>query len=497
MKQKTIVCLLTVLLSLLLGSTAMAAEAVNSWGTVTGTLADAAGETVTMLLVPKSADMANIQAGSAALQKETTVNPDGSYRFTFSFSGFSYGNGDAVQNYAVCVKRGDTDVTATVTEAKARIDFTPVPIAVEPKVSAAQIKAQTDEMFRLDGIEYDLLFVGYDANNKLLACVSHPADADATQNTNVWKELKGAPVIKVFLSSDAAAPILTAKQVQDGTIVNYDVTFPTYSKKAITFSIDDGNYARDAAIINMMHKYGIRATFNLIEADNSGKYDIYVHPDFEIANHTTHIRMNLTENYTEADGTVTTPPTYENCIGSINTANQEISNKLGAQTKGLVWPFAAPRERDFYPDLVTWAGENGYEYCRDSHTNGIFDVPKSWMDWKQTVWTHADWVDKVKKLTDMLVDMPQPDKFQILSIAGHGNDMEESVALDLYETIFQKIQNTNIWNATNLEIVLYEKATHKLEITETGIYNPTDVTMYLYINGQKCVAKPKSNAVPA
>ncbi len=64
-------------------------------------------------------------------------------------------------------------------------------------------------------------------------------------------------------------------------------TFPGFTKKSLTFSIDDGNLEMDRRWLDIMRPAGIKGTFNLCrdytEADREKLVSFY--EGYEIANH--------------------------------------------------------------------------------------------------------------------------------------------------------------------------------------------------------------------
>ena len=199
---------------------------------------------------------------------------------------------------------------------------------------------------------------------------------------------------------------------------------------------------------------------------------------------------------TNENGETVLPPTYEESIASIEAAQASIAAKH-ALPKGLAWAYMAPEERTFCSDLIDYLIENGYSYARDIHTNGLFDVPKNWMDWHQTIWMSENHKNDVNNLADKFVSMAAPADFKIFSVIDKTEAMASADRLAAYETVFNKMKSDDIWKATNLEISEYVKAAQQVEITSTYAYNPSDVTIYLLINGNRYVALPQSYAVRA
>ena len=275
-------------------------------------------------------------------------------------------------------------------------------------------------------------------------------------------------------------------------IKSYMITYPSFGTKAVTFNINDAQ-ATDAAVIDLMHQYGINATFGLTDATEN--YEIYNHEDFEIANHTTHIEMYLDEEYVDDNGNTVTPPTYEDCVASIEAAETAITEGSGTTPSGLVWPYMAPEEREIFNKLKLYAGTSNYEYIRDSQVTGSYELPADWNDWGISAWVQKDNTESIMTLVDKYKNL-NTNLFKILSIAGNGSDMTEAELLAFYEDLFKAVADEEIWKATNVELCEYIKATNKLEITKDYIYNPTDVTLYMIVNGAEWVAEPASYAHP-
>ncbi len=339
-----------------------------------------------------------------------------------------------------------------------------------------------------------MLVVGnYDSTGRLVDCTVCPTTAGLFGEYKSGALEMTAETMKAFIWDGAnLTPLAKESKFIDFKIATSEVTFPSYTKKAATFSFDgDADY--NTQLAELMADYGINATFNLSAGSDNA---IYKNNNFEIANGTTGAEIYLTEEYVNENGETVAPPTYEQSIASIEDAEASIGAKF-VTPKGLAWAYMAPEERDFCDDLITYLTENGYAYARDIHTNGSLDVPENWMDWHQTAWMTADLKDEVAAYADKLAKMSTPAEFQILSVIDRTEGMEDADRLAAYETVFAKISDDGIWKATNLEISEYVKAAQQIEFTSTYAYNPTDVTVYLIINGNRYIALPQSYAVRA
>ena len=77
--------------------------------------------------------------------------------------------------------------------------------------------------------------------------------------------------------------------------------YPGWTRKAITFSIDDGNTVMDKKFLDIMRPVGIRGTFNLcahtVDKMSPEEYREF-YRDYEIANHCKYHPMAISENIT-------------------------------------------------------------------------------------------------------------------------------------------------------------------------------------------------------
>lgn len=315
---------------------------------------------------------------------------------------------------------------------------------------------------------------------------------------NVWKDVpitvaSENEIIKCFIwNTTTYEPAADTYMFKKLGIKTYRITYPSFGTKAVTFNINDLD-GTNAELIDLMHEYGINATFGL--TDSVEDYTIFMHEDFEIANHTTHIPMYTDIAFTDDDGNTVTPPTYDECIESIETVEALIEDGAGTTPVGLAWPFFAPEERTIYNQLKLYLVTNNYEYMRDSQVTSSYELPADWKDWGISAWVQKDNTESILDLATEYAGV-NSNLFKILSIAGNGSDMTDAELLTFYEDLFKKFSDNEIWKATNIELCRYIQATNKLEITKEYIYNPTSETIYMIVNGGEWVAEPASYAHP-
>lgn len=339
--------------------------------------------------------------------------------------------------------------------------------------------------------EGNTLFIArYDREGRLISAYKEALPLNAWKDVaiNIADENE---IVKCFIwNAETYEPASDTYMFKKLGIKSYLITYPSFSTKAVTFNINDGAET-DAKVIELMHEYGINATFGLTDATSD--YAIYEHEDFEIANHTTHIPMYAEYAFTDDNGNTVSPPTYDECVESIEIVESQIAEGTGTAPAGFAWPYFAPEERNIYNQLKLYLATNNYEYMRDSQVTGSYELPADWKDWGISAWVQKDNTDSILDLATDYKGL-NTTLFKVLSIAGNGEDMTEAELLTFYEELFSKLSDEEIWKATNLEICRYIQATNKLEITKDYIYNPTSETVYMIVNGGEWVAEPGSYA---
>lgn len=224
-------------------------------------------------------------------------------------------------------------------------------------------------------------------------------------------------------------------------------------KKAITFSYDDG-VVQDIKMVDLMAKYGIKATFN-INSELLGKGGFLRFPELclchykvrpedvrdiyqghEVAAHSlTHV--TLTE---QSDAEV---------IRQVEQDRLKLSELAGYEVVGMAYPNGPNDDR-----VAKLIRENtGIRYSRTIANNGSFDVQENLYRFDPTVF-HQDY-DKMFALAEEFLAM-KPDKPQIFYIWGHA--YEQDIGNDRWsrlEEFFQLISGReDIFYGTNKEVLL-------------------------------------------
>lgn len=269
--------------------------------------------------------------------------------------------------------------------------------------------------------------------------------------------------------------------------------YPGYVNKAVTLSFDDLNPVQDGKFIEILNKNGLKATFNLKtsnfikQSESVQQSYVKMYQGHELANHTRN-HLRLYETNTES----TDYQTLQTCKDEILNGQNDIKSRFGVTPEGLVWPFTSPRNRTDYAELIEYIRSLGIKYIRPVDTTNGFNLPSDWYDWRASC--HHDGANN---LVDRFLALPdeggEVDDLKLFYIWGHTYEFDEThkpeetnkLRWDDIEALCKKLGDANIWSATNLEVYNYVEALKKIEIdTSTNrVTNPTDVDVYIQING--------------
>ena len=209
----------------------------------------------------------------------------------------------------------------------------------------------------------------------------------------------------------------------------------------------------------------------------------------EMANHSYSHGMNLGKR-----------ETLEEAYAQMADGENTLEYYYGKEVRGVAYPYGKPSK--WFGDITQYLLNRQNLYARCS-TNGNFDVPEDFMEWDFTC--HHDYLyseakDYANKFFNLL---PDDGTLKVLSVWGHPYNFEPvvddttgevtraetwSTILEPFaSTIEEKTERGEVWNPTNIELVEYINAVNTLVISEDCVYNPSDVDVYVKINGAEVV----------
>ena len=303
--------------------------------------------------------------------------------------------------------------------------------------------------------------------------------------------------------------------------------FPGFTKKSVTFTIDDGNIPLDKKFIEIVKPHGIIGTFNLCQPNRTSAEEYReLYSGFEIANHCKHHpyvfldeqkyvisedeidRLNsptlagtdriiykteyenlyfMHSGYREKPNGWVHIADAENYFKFSNESKQELEEIFGTgSVKSFVWPyFEQPNTKLF--EMLKSAGYNSIRKTGAVGATTNFAPPSDRMRWSYnaTNKTLLEYMAEYEKLED-------DGELKFFAFGVHSHDFEnDNNWCDLVE-FAKKYGNrpNDFYYASVSDIFEYEDAVKSLEITEKTIKNPSEITVYLKINGEKTELLP-------
>lgn len=264
--------------------------------------------------------------------------------------------------------------------------------------------------------------------------------------------------------------------------VNDRLLWPKGRRKAFTLSYDDG-VTQDIRLIELLNKYGVKATFNL-NAGLFGQKNTVSAGKKEVP----HIKIGRDEISAIYKGhEIAVHGQYHKCMVGMDIARcvdeilecrKELERIEGKPITGFAYAFGA------YDEVVIEALKaSGISYARTIEATYKFDIPKDFLTWHPTC-HHDD--EKIYDLADEFLS----DRFyfslvtpaKLYYVWGHSYEFDQNDNWDHIERLISKIAgHDDVWYATNGEIREYVEAYHRLIYSADGnfVFNPSAIPVYL------------------
>lgn len=298
--------------------------------------------------------------------------------------------------------------------------------------------------------------------------------------------------------------------------------FPGWVRKSFTFTIDDGNIALDTKFINIVKPYGIVGTFNL----SSPKLESYT-PEFYrelyrgygISNHCKYHPYVLTEDKmqpicdekfdpatakrdhlyrTEREGVyrycirgeywgyVAEPEAYcklaDDCLEELNSVFGENS------VNTFVWPYCEQKNDKVLDYITSKAGYYAVRKTGSLKDTTNFSLPSDRAHWSYNI-NHVELLETAETYEKY----PDDGELKFFCFGLHSHDYERGNCWYLLEDLCRKYGNRpeDFYYASVEDIFRYEDAVKSLVISEGFVENPTDITLYVKIDGKRIKLPPK------
>ena len=292
--------------------------------------------------------------------------------------------------------------------------------------------------------------------------------------------------------------------------------FPGWTRKSMTFTIDDGNVPLDRKFLDIVAPAGFRGTFNLVSSNFS-----YLTPDgyramyrgYEIANHCKFHPFafaadekpeNISpdpfssstadpaflyrhpadpglyyKHYERGWRVVATREAYERMEAA---GRRELEAVFGeGSVRAYVWPYC--RQKD--PALFDYLCSRGYQSIRQ--TGARLDADGFNLPVDRNAWSYTATYETMLPYGERYCALPDDGQLKFFCFGVHSHDFENAGRWDVLEDFAALYGNRpeDFWYATVGDIFRYEDAVRSVRLTDTAVTNPTDVDLFIKVDGKR------------
>ncbi|MBN2046838.1 MAG: polysaccharide deacetylase family protein [Anaerolineaceae bacterium] len=266
--------------------------------------------------------------------------------------------------------------------------------------------------------------------------------------------------------------------------------FPNGKTRAFTMSYDDGTL-QDRQLVALLNRYGIRGTFNL-NAGFFGRADESFAAGERAVNHSV----------LPADEIAALYANHEVALHGLNhpwlaelprevMAYELLEDKrrlealIGYPVRGMAYPYGS-----YNQIAIEVLRGLGVEHARTTQAHHGFDLPQNFLEWSSTC-HQGD--PALIELTEAFLAEGGASRLKLFYVWGHSFEFDDRMDWSAFERFCQQVSgHSDVWYATNIEIVDYLNAWERLKFSADGslVLNPSAVDVWVEVNG-------KVNIVPA
>ena len=260
--------------------------------------------------------------------------------------------------------------------------------------------------------------------------------------------------------------------------------YPQGKKKAFNITYDDG-VLQDVRFVAMLNQYSLKGTFNL-NSELMWQGFSWTHEcGMEVKRLPQHVVVDLYRGHEVASHTLTHPYMHD-------LSEHEIMYQLGQDKANLEWifgcrihGFAVPFTY-YSPLIADCARRVGFTYARMSEERYTYAPPEDDYYWAAGAFhISPGFTDFVNGFWET------EEELALCQIVGHSYDLDAEDMWEQMEEICSCVaESPDIVSMTNLELVLYLRAIRSCEISDQGIWNPSEEEVWFEVNGHTIMVSP-------
>ena len=299
-----------------------------------------------------------------------------------------------------------------------------------------------------------------------------------------------------------------------------EIVYPSFTKKAVTFTIDDGNMKYDSMLLAILKPRGILGTFNLCSDLHLGKEEQTreFYSGYGIANHQ---KYHPIVNYDGVDYVISEddfdPATADasmiyrvagkdgffwymkpngwrqmvfedDFLSYIKEGKSELEEILGiSEVKDFVWPHGQQADPALHEML-----KKRYRSIRK--TGSLLDTTGFSLPTDLHAWTYNAVHDNLLSAAALYEAYPDDGELKLFCFGVHSVDYEKSGRWEDLRLFGERMGNRpeKYWYAPIGEIFDYKEAVEAVTVSEDRIENPTDTEIYMLLDGERITLMPHS-----
>ena len=256
---------------------------------------------------------------------------------------------------------------------------------------------------------------------------------------------------------------------------NIYIQFPEGKHKVLTLSYDDGKIP-DRRLLSILNEHGIKGTFNLNSGLENNSFDQAYNERIPCSEYKELYKGHEVASHTVTHPTIARCP-KEQMVLQVIEDRRALEKIMGYTVRGLAYPNGS------YDDNVVEALKAcGIRYGRPVTSTHGFAMPEDFLRWNPTC-HHAD--PELFELTDKFIDLHKTQYLYMFYLWGHSYEFERDDNWNIIEKFSKKIGNkSDIWYATNIEIVDYLDAVNRVQVSVDGdfAFNPSSMSVWLEVD---------------
>ena len=256
---------------------------------------------------------------------------------------------------------------------------------------------------------------------------------------------------------------------------NIYTQFPEGKHKVLTLSYDDGKIP-DKRLLDILNEHGIRGTFNLNSGLEKNKFKNAYDERIPCDEYKKLYKGHEVACHTVTHPTIARSP-KEQMVLQVIEDRRALEKIMGYTVRGLAYPNGSVDD-----NVVNALKACGIRYGRTVTSTHGFGMPEDFLRWNPTC-HHSD-----SSLDDLCKEFIKNHKTQyqyMFYLWGHSYEFERDDNWKIIEKFSKKIENkSDIWYATNIEIVDYLDASSRVQVAVDGTfaYNPSAKSVWIEVD---------------